>query len=79
MTIPTWTYDPTTPIPMVVITCYRSRGRLPSQRYRWRAQSVNNRRLANGGEGYSSAAKLYHALAILWPPGATHHVVVKGL
>jgi hypothetical protein len=78
--IPTWTYDPTTPLPMVVVTCYQSRRSVPSQRYRWRARSgSNNRKLANGGEGYSSEEKLYHALELLWPTETTRHVVVKGL
>jgi hypothetical protein len=74
-----WTYDPTTPVPMIVVTCYQKTLTLPSQRWRWRAQALNYRKLANPGEGYSNPDDLAHALALLWPPETTRHVVVKGL
>lgn len=75
-----WTFDPATVVPAIVITCYQKSLSLPSQRWRWRAQSFGNaRKLANGGEGYDSPDGLAHALELLWPTETTRHVIVKGL
>lgn len=75
-----WTFDPATPVPIIVITCYQRTLSLPSQRWRWRAQGQGNaRKLANGGEGYTHPDDLANALALLWPTETTRHIIVKGL
>lgn len=70
-----WTYDPVEP--PVFVTCYQRKLAVPSQRWRWRARAVNGRKIANGGEGYSSRDDLVGALELLWPPATTSHIVVR--
>lgn len=75
-----WIYSGDQPEPLIVIECYQKALALPSQRWRWRARSGgNSRKLANSGEGYTHPDELANALALLWPPTTTRHVIVKGL
>lgn len=61
---------------IVLVQVYKTALARPSQRWRWRAKGLNHRKLANGGEGYSTKAKLVHALHLLWPDRAGDHVAV---
>jgi len=74
-----WRYDPTVEASLVMVECYQRRLATPSQRWRWRARAVNGRKIANSGEGYTDKNGLADALALIWPPSTTRHVVVKGL
>ena len=61
-----------------LIEVYEKTWTASSQRFRWRAKRIGNwKKLANGGEGYSSTAKLVHALKVLWPNHSGSHVIVK--
>lgn len=64
-------------VPELLIEVYERKRALSSQRWRWRAKAANSRKLANGGEGYTSSTGLLHALHVLWPPGSDAHVMVQ--
>lgn len=71
-----WTYDPSVPIPILIVNCRRN----PiTRQWRWRAQSANGRKLCHSGESFSSTEACANNIALCWPPEYTRHVVVRGL